>query len=145
MSARVILPLEIGIVVVAQSLSRVQLFCDPMDCSLPGSSVHGISQARKLEGVTTPSSRGIPDPGIKCESPAWQADSLPLSHQLLFSSSVVSYSVTLQTAALQAVLSFTISWSLLKLMSIESVMPPIILSSPSPPAFNLYQHPGLLQ
>ena len=24
---------------------------DPMDCSLPGSSVHGISQARILEGV----------------------------------------------------------------------------------------------
>ena len=24
-------------------------FCDPMDCSLPGSSVHGISQARVLE------------------------------------------------------------------------------------------------
>ena len=27
---------------VAHSLSRVQLFCDPMDHSLPGSSVHGI-------------------------------------------------------------------------------------------------------
>ena len=32
----------------AQFLSRVQL-CDPMDCSLPGSSVHGISHARILE------------------------------------------------------------------------------------------------
>ena len=31
-------------------LSRVQL-CDPMDCSLPGSSVHGIFQARILEWV----------------------------------------------------------------------------------------------
>ena len=30
-------------------LSRVQLFCDPMDCSPPGSSVHGIFQARVLE------------------------------------------------------------------------------------------------
>ena len=29
--------------------SCVQLFCDPMDCSLPGSSVHGIFQARGLE------------------------------------------------------------------------------------------------
>ena len=27
------------------------LFCNPMDCSLPGSSVHGISQTRILEGV----------------------------------------------------------------------------------------------
>ena len=32
--------------------------CDPMDCSLPGSSVHGILQARILEWVAKPSSRG---------------------------------------------------------------------------------------
>ena len=32
--------------------------CDPMDCSLPGSSVHGISQARILEGVAIASSTG---------------------------------------------------------------------------------------
>ena len=31
--------------------------CDPEDCSLPGSSVHGIFQARILERVATPSSR----------------------------------------------------------------------------------------
>ena len=31
--------------------------CDPMDCSLPGSSVHGISWARKLEWVAISSSR----------------------------------------------------------------------------------------
>ena len=32
-------------------LSRVRLCCDPMDCSLPGSSIHGILQARTLEWV----------------------------------------------------------------------------------------------
>ena len=32
--------------------------CDPMDCSLPGSSVHGISQAKILEGVATSFSWG---------------------------------------------------------------------------------------
>jgi len=32
--------------------------CDPMDFSLPGSSVHGLIQARTLEWVTMPSSRG---------------------------------------------------------------------------------------
>ena len=32
--------------------------CDPMDCSLPGSSVHGNLQARILEWVVVPSSRG---------------------------------------------------------------------------------------
>ena len=33
--------------------------CNPMDCSLPGSSVHGILQTRILEWVTMPFSRGI--------------------------------------------------------------------------------------
>ena len=36
--------------------------CDPMDCSLPGSSVHGIVQARILEWVSMPSSRGSSQP-----------------------------------------------------------------------------------
>ena len=42
--------------------------CNPMDCSSPGSSVHGILQARRLE---------CPDPGIEPGTPALQADSLP--------------------------------------------------------------------
>ena len=56
-------------------------------------------------------------------------------------------SVTLWTAAHQASLSFTISQSLLKLMSIELMMPSnfLILSPPSPPALNLSQHLGLFQ
>ena len=33
--------------------------CNPMDCSPPGSSVHGILQTRILEWVAMPSSRGI--------------------------------------------------------------------------------------
>ena len=51
------------------------------------------------------------------------------------------------TAARQVALSFTISWSVLKLMSIELVMPSncLILSSPSPPTFNLSQHQGLFK
>ena len=36
--------------------------CDPMDCSLPGSSVHGILQARILEWVAFPFSRGSSQP-----------------------------------------------------------------------------------
>ena len=59
--------------------------CDRMDCSLTGSSVHGILQARIQEWVVIPS-QGIfpgdlPDPGIKPWFPALQADSLHLSHQ----------------------------------------------------------------
>ena len=46
---------------------------------------------------------------------------------LLLSHSVVSNSVTPWTAAHQASLSFTISWSFLKLMSTQSIMPPIHL------------------
>ena len=52
-----ILHLGLGILwVYAQSL------CDPTDCSLPGSSVLGISQARILEWVAISSSRGFPPP-----------------------------------------------------------------------------------
>ena len=40
------------------SVTKSYLFCDPMDCSLPDSSVHGVSQARILEWVTISSSRG---------------------------------------------------------------------------------------
>ena len=46
---------------VLSCLSHVRL-CDPMDCSSPGSSVHGILQERILEWVTMPSSRGSPQP-----------------------------------------------------------------------------------
>ena len=38
-------------IVVVKLLSRVRLLCDPTDCSPPGSSVHGILQARMLEWV----------------------------------------------------------------------------------------------
>ena len=37
--------------------------CNPMNCSPPGSSVHGILQARILEWVAMPSSRGSSRPG----------------------------------------------------------------------------------
>ena len=49
--------------------------CDPMDCGLPGSSVHGSLQARILEWVTIAFSRGSANPEIKPGSPALQADS----------------------------------------------------------------------
>ena len=52
---------------------------------------------------------------------------------------------TLWTAARQASLSINNSQSLLKLMSIEVVMPSHPLSSPSPPAFNLSQYQGLFK
>ena len=41
----------------AQSLQLCPILCDPMYCSPPGSSVHGISQARILEWVAISSSK----------------------------------------------------------------------------------------
>ena len=43
---------------------------DPMDCSPPGSSVNGISQARALEWLPFLSPGDLPNPGIEPESPA---------------------------------------------------------------------------
>ena len=58
--------------------------CDPMNRSPPGSSVHGILQARILEWIAIPPPVDLPDPGIKPVSPvaaALQVDSLLLSHR----------------------------------------------------------------
>ena len=41
---------------------------DPMDRSLPGSSVHGILQARLLEGLPYPLLEALLDPGIELHS-----------------------------------------------------------------------------
>ena len=58
--------------------------CIPTDCSPPGSSVHGILQARILKWVAMPSSRGFSWPRdrthVSC-SFCIAADSLPLSYQ----------------------------------------------------------------
>ena len=54
------------------------LFCYPMDCSPPGSSVHGTSQARILEWVAFPSAGDLLLPGIKPTSSTWIL--YPLSH-----------------------------------------------------------------
>ena len=55
--------------------------CDPTDCSPPGSSVHGISQARILEWVAISSFQAIfLTQGSNLHLPNWQANSLPLSH-----------------------------------------------------------------
>ena len=51
-------------------------FCNPMDCSPPGSSVHGIFQARYWSGLPFPSPGDLPNPGIEPGSPALEADTL---------------------------------------------------------------------
>ena len=54
---------------VAQSCPTL---CDPMDCSLPGSSVHGIFQAIVLEWIAI----SFSNPGFKPGSSALQTDAL---------------------------------------------------------------------
>ena len=51
--------------------------CNPMEYSLPGSSLHGILQAIILEWLPFPFPGDLPNPGIKLGSPVMQADPLP--------------------------------------------------------------------
>ena len=55
-------------VLTAKSLQSRSTLCDPMDCSPPGSSVHGVLQTRILEWTTCPLPGDLPNPGIKPES-----------------------------------------------------------------------------
>ena len=114
--------------------------CDPMDCSLPGSSVHGDSPGKNaglgchavLQGIFP--LQGL-NPGLlHCkqilfhlshqESP-WNHnyDSYTGTIVVFQSLSQVPLLVTTWTAAHQVFLSFTISQSLLKLMCIELMIP----------------------
>ena len=64
----------------AKLLQSCLTLCDPLDCSPPGSSVHEILQARRLEWVAVPFSRGSSQPrdrsllSLLC----WQAGSSSL-------------------------------------------------------------------
>ena len=66
----------------ARLLQSCRTLRDPMYCSPPGSSIHGILQARILEGVAMPSSGGSSQPGYGTVSQSflhWQASSLHLA------------------------------------------------------------------
>ena len=74
-------PSNAGACMHAKSLQSCLTLWDPKDCSPPGFSVHGILQVRILEWVAMPSSRDLPNPGIKSHLLCllhWQLDSLPL-------------------------------------------------------------------
>ena len=62
--------------VCAQSLQLCPTLCDPIDCSPPGSSVHGILQVRILERVPP---GDLPNSGLEPGVSTLQADSLLLS------------------------------------------------------------------
>ena len=133
--------------------------CNPMDCSSPGSSVHGIFRARILEWVAISSSRGSSwsryRTGLSCIS--------CFGRQVLYHwchlGSHVRYFRSVQS--LSRVQLFATPWTncstpgfpvhhqLLKLAQThvhwvgDAIQPSHPLSSPSPPAFNLSQHQGI--
>ena len=49
----------------ARSLQSCPTLCDPMDCSLPGSFVHGIFQNKNMNGLLCPPPGDLPDSGIE--------------------------------------------------------------------------------
>ena len=61
-------------------LSHVQLFCDPMDYSPPGSSVHGFSRQKYWSGLPFPSPGDHPNLGIEPESLALAGGIFTLSY-----------------------------------------------------------------
>ena len=138
--------------------SVVSHSCDPMDYSLPGSPSMGLSSqehwshshsllygvflTQGLNQISLIAGRFLTTRGVRKSQ--WYIQFIwdqSLSHVQLYKTPWI--------AACQASLSITNSWSLLILMSIESMMPSIQpshpLSSPSPPTFNLSQHQGLFQ
>ena len=60
-----------------KEMVEFEAFDAPWTVAPPGSSVHGILQARILEWIAIPFSRDLPNPGMEPGSPALQADSLP--------------------------------------------------------------------
>ena len=73
--------IKVTLCVCAKSLQFCDSLCDPTVCSLPGSSVHGILQARILELAAMPSSRGSSPPRDQTHVLRllhWQGGSLPL-------------------------------------------------------------------
>ena len=71
---------------VSESVSRsvVSDACNPMDCNPPGSSVHGILQARVLEWVAIPSFRGSSQPRDRTPVLRCRQILYPLSHQVIW-------------------------------------------------------------
>ena len=129
---------------VAQSCPTL---CDPMDCSLPGSSIHGIFQVRVLERGAIASSKG------RLPLMKFQKHKSSISDHIssVYFSSVAQSCLTLCdpmnriTPGLPVI---TNSWRSLTLTSIESAMPsshlilcpPLLLLPPNPS-----QHQSLFQ
>ena len=129
-----------------------------MDCSLSGSTVHGILHARILEWVAMPSSKGSSQLRVwTCVSYIYPAlasgffiTSTTREAQNIHSTPKRSH-VLVSLSSSIACLGFPVHHQLLKLAQThvhlvgDTTQPSHPLSSPSPPAFNLSQHQSLFQ
>ena len=125
-----------------------------MDCSRPGSSVHGILQARILEWIAIPSSRGSSQSRIEPGFPAMKTDSLPSEppgNEIVQFSSVAQSCPTLcdpvncSTPGLPLHHQLPESTQTLVHWVSDAIQPSHPLSSSSPPALSLSQDSGLFQ
>ena len=125
--------------------------CNPMDCSPPGSSVHGIFQARKLEWVSISYSRGSSRPRgqtVSLVSPVLAGRFFTTHH--LDVSSVTQSCLTLCNPMDCSTPAFPVHHQCPELAQThvhqvsDAIQPSRPLSSPSP-AFSLSQHQGLFQ
>ena len=107
------------------SLHSGPTLCDPMDCSLPGSSVYGILQSRILEWVAVPFSSSVSSVAhwcpTLCDPMNRSTPGLPVHHQLPEFTQTHVHRVD------------------------DAIQPSHPLSSPSPPAPNPSQHQSLFQ
>ena len=150
----------------AKLLQSCLTLCNPMICSLPGSSVHGILQATILEWAAMPLSRGSSWPRDQthplCQH--WQAGSLPLvpPGKSFSWSPYLKYTITLSSVqSLNRVQlcnpmdystpGFPVHHQLPEPIQThvhhvgDAIQPSHPLSSPYTTAFNLSQHQGLFQ
>ena len=149
----------------AKSFQLCPTLCNPTGCSPPGSPVHGILQARILEWVAMPSSRGFFDPRVKPTSPAlagrffcfcfcffttratWKGPRTDSTQ----CSSVAQSCPTLCDPMNCSTPSLPVHDQLLEFTQThvhqfgDAIQPSHPLSSPSPPAPNPSQHPSLFQ
>ena len=100
----------------SQVFSHVRL-CYSMDCSPPGSSVHGVFQPEFWNGLPFPLPGDLPDPGMELVFLALQANSLLLSHRgsLFIDARIyknVYFKCVLFTVCQLHLLWWLISWSL---------------------------------
>ena len=142
----------------AKSLQSRPTLCHPMDHSLAGLSVHGISRQEYWSGLPRPLLGDLPDPGIKPVSLTSHALACEFFTTSTIWDQIRSVAQSCLTPcdpmnrSMPGLLSITNSQSSLRLTSIESVMPsshlilcrPLLLLPPIPPSIRVFSNESTL-